>query len=299
MSLRSLTKGLLESILRLAGGSPRRMKGRVLILAYHNVVPEGLEGRGDQSLHLPADRFRRQLDLLQEHCEIRPLAEVLDQNSASDRPRVAITFDDAYRGAVELALPELSRRGLPVTLFVAPGLFGADRMWWDELAVAGSGLSPRDRAEALGELAGNHELIRSRKFVTHASTLPPSYGCAGDAEVQAVSRLTGVTLGAHTWSHPNLARLSGEELRSELSRPLQWLRESGAPMLPVLAYPYGLHSPVVEAAAEQAGYLAALRVEGGWFAPPLKQRWTVPRFNIPAGLSEDGLLLRLAGWGRM
>jgi peptidoglycan/xylan/chitin deacetylase (PgdA/CDA1 family) len=104
----------------------------------------------------------------------------------------------------------------------------------------------------------------------------------------------GVTLGAHTWSHPNLARVTSELLTEELVRPLEWLQATDSPTLPILAYPYGLASPAVEAAAEQAGYEAGLLVDGGWFTEAAEP-WRIPRYNIPAGLSEDGLMLRLSG----
>ena len=41
-----------------------RMRGKCLILAYHNVVPTGQPPRGDRSLHLDFSLFRRQLDWL-------------------------------------------------------------------------------------------------------------------------------------------------------------------------------------------------------------------------------------------
>jgi len=48
---------------------------------------------------------------------------------------VALTFDDAYRGVLELALPLLERFAAPATVFVATAYAreGA-RYWWDRLA---------------------------------------------------------------------------------------------------------------------------------------------------------------------
>jgi hypothetical protein len=62
----------------------------------------------------------------------------------------------------------------------------------------------------------------------------------------------------------------------------------------MLAYPYGISSPEVERAAKAVGYMAAFRVHGGWMKRA-DTRWSLPRFNVPAGLSRAGFRLRLAG----
>jgi peptidoglycan/xylan/chitin deacetylase (PgdA/CDA1 family) len=125
-------------------------------------------------------------------------------------------------------------------------------------------------------------------------TLPAHYACATEAQVLEAAR-AGIGLGAHTWSHPNLSRLTPEDLEGELKRPLEWLRQRkvGSAML---AYPYGLTGPEVERAAKDAGYTAAFRVQGGWMSRTPDSRWSMPRFNVPAGLSPAGFRLRLAGY---
>ena len=106
-----------------------------------------------------------------------------------------------------------------------------------------------------------------------------------------------VSLGSHTWSHPNLTRSSPDELADELGRPLAWLREHFAEAsLPAISYPYGLESEAVRAAARDAGYSLGFRVDGGWIPEPAGDRFALPRLNVPAGLSANGLALRLAGF---
>jgi peptidoglycan/xylan/chitin deacetylase (PgdA/CDA1 family) len=239
--------------------------------------------------------FLRQVDVLEEHCRVVSLAELLSEGPFTDRLHVAITFDDGYRGAVELALPELARRRLPSTLFVAPGLLGQRSFWWDEVADPEAGLSDKDRRHALEGLEGRQDQVRPWRSTFGAATaLPDCYACATDAQVRDLHKVGEVTLGAHSWSHPNLSRIDPMSLKDELRRPLEWLRETGAPMLSSMAYPYGLSSPAVETAAKLAGYEAGLLVEGGWLTRR-EARWQLPRFNVPAGLSEDGFLLRLSG----
>src|SRR5690606_35559597 len=85
----------------------RRVRPSDLILAYHNVVPEGESAAGDRSLHLPVADLRSQLDRLTRTHDVVPLASLLDPGVERNRPRVAITFDDAYRGAITCGVDEL------------------------------------------------------------------------------------------------------------------------------------------------------------------------------------------------
>ena len=103
-------------------------------------------------------------------------------------------------------------------------------------------------------------------------------------------------LGGHTWSHPNLAALSALAVEEELLRSKAWLEDRFSERtLPWLSYPYGLENEMVRAAAQQAGYRAAVCIEGGWVAPDHHEWYAVPRVNISSHLSRRGFALRLAG----
>ena len=271
------------------------MRGRTLVLAYHNIVPDSSEPAGDRSLHLPLADFKAQLDLLERHCEVVGLAETL--SPGRDHPRVAITFDDAYRGALRLAVPELVRRGLPATVFVCPGRLGGWTFWWDLLATGPEGLSPPVRQHVLGVLQGRDEAAQSwaRNERFEVATLPDDYRTGTEEELLAAARYPGLRLGSHSWSHAALPSLDQEALTRELAQPLDWLRSHVSNPLLWLSYPYGLSSPAVARAAEQAGYQAACLVSGGWLAAAIPDRFSLPRLNLPRGLSANGFRLRTAG----
>src|SRR6185503_1881953 len=120
--------------------------------------------------------FRDQLDALQQTHDVVPLRDVLNEAPRRGRPRVAITFDDAYLGAVRHAPAELSARGMPATIFVAPAFLGGRSFWWDALADPRGGLDPGLRERALGDLRGEDAAIRAwargRGFV---ETEPPDF----------------------------------------------------------------------------------------------------------------------------
>ncbi len=278
----------------------RLNRGRQLILAYHNVVPDGHAVRGDASLHLHVSAFQRQLDLLMASHRVVSLSLLLRTGVGESDDRLAcITFDDAYRGALELALPELQARGLPATIFVAPGLLGTPAFWWDALSRPGSvGLDDETREYALDVLAGEGAAIhawaqgggwiRSEAFEWERP--------ATHDELETLVEDGLVTVAPHSWSHPNLTRLVRERVTEEVDRPLAWLRARfGQRMLPVFAYPYGLSSRGVEESVKLAGYEAALRVNGGLVGGRRPNRFSLPRVNVPAGLSPRGFRLRMEG----
>jgi len=299
--LRQHLKASLETIL--TGGGVAALARRIgtgggVVLAYHNIVPEGEEPAGDRSLHLPVQEFRAQLDALVETHDVVPLDDVLrPRPGRSSRPRVAITFDDAYRGAVTCGVAELQARDLPATVFVVPAFVGGKTFWWDSLDAAPHGPGEALREHALSELRGVDSDVR--RWAAGAGIEPrpvPAHACAAsEQELAEALRHPGLTLGSHTWSHPNLARLGAAEVAAELEQSLRWLRERFERVGPWLSYPYGMTSPEVEAAAMRTGYAAALRVTGG----PVPRRWerpyALPRINIPAGLSRRGFTLRAAG----
>lgn len=276
----------------------RRLGDATVVLAYHNIVPDGEVVLGDRSLHLPRREFARQLDLIRRTHEVVPLESLGEPLTASARrPRAVITFDDACQGAVTVGVEELAERGLPATIFVAPAFVGGGSFWWDALSGPG-GLDDAVRGTALDALRGEDARVRAwaREQGRPVREVPAHQRGATEAELQAATRAAGgITLASHTWGHPNLARLDRDELEGELVRPLAWLRERFGAVIPWLTYPYGMHSPEVERAVADAGYAGALRVEGGIHRGPAHHDFRLPRVNVPSGISIRGFELRTSG----
>lgn len=324
--LRSAARGALERVLVGSGAaarSRRREAGRVAVLAYHDVVPDREAGRGDVSLHLGLDRFRRQLDRLLETHRVVPLPEaVAGQEGAppgsggregeggssgervgggsggpEGRPAAALTFDDGYRGVLRHAVPELVARGLPATVFVCPGLLGEEGFWWDRVADTAQGPSPERRSRALGELGGRQSAVLE---AFGGAAVPDDYRPITRDELRELASRPGITVASHTWSHPDLTALDDGELRRELARSREWLAREVPPASFLgghLTFPYGHWDGRVAAAARAAGYRYLYRVEGG-LAWPTPGGGVLPRINVPAGVSLRGFELRASGvWG--
>jgi peptidoglycan/xylan/chitin deacetylase (PgdA/CDA1 family) len=293
--MRQRAKSVLE-VVACASGIPRLMRRRhsrdTLILAYHNIVPDGEPVAGDVSLHLPQRTFARQLDLLCQTHQVVPLREALRPARSRGRPRAVITFDDATQGAVTAGVSELVRRRLPATVFVAPAFVGGRAFWWDAI----ESLTPVVRDHCLQQLQGRDEAVRewATSHSVQLRIVPMHQTCATEEQLRAVQG-ERIELGSHTWSHPNLASLSDAELEVELVRPLEWLRARFHAVIPWLAYPYGMSSSAAATAAALAGYEAGLRVDGGWLRAHAGNRYALPRQNVPAGLTDRGFRLLSSG----
>ena len=283
----------------LAGTRRRLLRDGRLILGYHNVMPDGATPGTDSSLHLPRQAFAEQLDLLMQTHRIASLSELLsDRPGPGDRPIAAITFDDAYRGALTTGMDELARRGLTATIFVAPAFVGGGSFWWDDIDwPAGTPEGDAFRERALGECRGDRDAVHSAAQACgfRSRGVPDHARCASEQELRDALARGVAELASHSWSHPNLAALDEETLARELARPMEWLRARFSGALPVLAYPYGRWSEPVARAAASAGYMAALRVDGGWLHARASAPYSAPRFAVPAGLSTPGFALRASG----
>jgi peptidoglycan/xylan/chitin deacetylase (PgdA/CDA1 family) len=178
----------------------------------------------------------------------------LAREGASFPPRrFVLTFDDGYASFYRIAFPLLQEYGMTATIFVAPGV----------------GAPP---GPALPRLFDREMLRWSEIRELHAH---------------------GVTIGAHTLTHPDLTRLAPAEAALEISESREVLVQAlGAPVT-LFAYPYGrLNGRVRALAAEhfeaacsdQLGYvrvasdlLALERVDAYY----LRSHWAVAGFVRP------------------
>lgn len=277
----------------------RRRIGQTLVLAFHNIVPNGERATGDLSLHLPQRLFARLLDSLAETHEVVPLTSALQPEADPRRPRIAITFDDAYAGALNAGVDEVVRRGLPATIFVTPSFVDGGMFWWDTIADPTTGEVPAAlREHCLWALAGRSEDVKrwgdAEGLVRY--DVPSHQRGASQREIARAAAIPGITLGNHTWSHANLAALTPEEVATELTDTTTWLGERFDSVIPWVTYPYGLHSERVLRVASAAGLEAGMRVDGGWMdQTAAEDPFRLPRLNVPSGLSVAGFQLRTSG----
>lgn len=128
--------------MRIPGRNLLRSCGRLIlqrlapgprILLYHRVARLPSD---PQLLAVTPEHFAQHMELLQKHCVVMPLSELVRvvQQGRASRRMIAITFDDGYADNLHQALPLLEKYGMPATVYVASGTLDTPReFWWDEL----------------------------------------------------------------------------------------------------------------------------------------------------------------------
>ena len=306
MTVRAIAKLMVEYGAVWSGAVARgraRHRNEVLVLAYHNIVPHGERRSGDRSLHLSQRDFADQLDLLLETHDVVPLDSAFAPPStpaeSASRPRAVITFDDAYRGAMTAGVDELRTRDLPATVFVAPAFVNGGDFWWDVLTPSGAdGLDPALRNAALTTCAGQDATIRewARGHGVTCTSVAPHMTCANEAELRSAVTRARLTVGSHSWSHPNLAALDTETLTRELVSSREWiLSRFEEQWVDAISYPYGRESVTVHAATRATGYAYGFLITGGFTTVTPENPAGIARLNVPAGVSRNGFTMRAAG----
>ncbi|SDQ15245.1 Polysaccharide deacetylase [Quadrisphaera sp. DSM 44207] len=82
----------------------------------------------------------------------------------------------------------------------------------------------------------------------------------GPDQVRDLDR-AGMAVGAHSWDHQRMDRLSGEEWQRQLDEPAAELAEVLGRPVDLLAYPFGAWSPETLPHVTSAGYRAAFQLD--------------------------------------
>ena len=217
--------------------------GRRVVLCYHSVDPR------PNYLGLTPDLFDAHLAWLEEHCQVVSLDELVAEPRRSGGPYVAITFDDGYADNHEFALPLLVDHGIEATFFLTAGLVDQDR-------------PTLERFKYLRNV--DEEMIRPLQWTQVAEMLQ-----------------AGMQIGAHSYTHPNLAGLDGSELAYEVAHSKRIVEDRIGHDISTMAYPFGrpkvhVTQPVLEAVGRAGFGFACTTVTRGVQARD--QPLGIPRF---------------------
>ena len=215
-------------------------------------------------ISIPEQTFRQHVRWLASgRVRVLPLDRLAGAPPGEDA--VAITFDDGLESFERIAAPLLREHGLPATLFVVTGAVGTTNVWGGR-ADAGIPVFGLIGWESLGRLAAE-----------------------------------GVSIGAHTCTHPDLARIGRDAVEREIVASKTALaRELGVDAT-TFAYPYGaLCDAARDVVAREFRYgvttrLAMLaphddpavlpRLDSYYFrAPGSLEAWGTARFRVRMGL---------------
>ena len=225
--------------------------------------------------------------------------EALRRTAApSAKPFVALTFDDGYRDTLEHALPILERHGAPFTLYVTTGF--ADRtarLWWVELEEAVRALnaievdvggvrvalpasSAAEKRLAFDALYWTLRGGPEARLLAVIQTLLDQAGIASTAitdrlclDWRGVEHIAGhplCTVGAHTLTHPMLAKHREEVVRHELTESRRRIEARIGRTARHLAFPVGdvaSAGPRESAIAAALGFASAVTTRPGMIFP--------------------------------
>jgi peptidoglycan/xylan/chitin deacetylase (PgdA/CDA1 family) len=89
----------------------------------------------------------------------------------------------------------------------------------------------------------------------------------------------GMTIGAHTWDHRRLDRLTGDQWATQLDQPRAQLTEILGHPVDLIAYPYGMWSQEALTRVNAAGYRAAFQLSD--VQDPARPLLTIRRIMPP------------------
>jgi peptidoglycan/xylan/chitin deacetylase (PgdA/CDA1 family) len=180
-------------------------RGYCVVINYHSIADEW------------RPRFGRQLDLLMRMAQ--PVRAAEEAVWETGKRYVAVTVDDAFCSFVQDGLPELSRRGIPFTLFVPTGYLGRQSAWFDY-----------GGENRVGETVASVE------------------------DIKQIARHDTANFGSHCVTHPELVRLSEEDARRELRDSKAQLEAIVGREIAAVSFPYGSYGPRELKLAAEAGY---------------------------------------------
>lgn len=306
-----------------AGLSPSGRRARLPILIFHRVIPNRDELFPGEVTAVEFDRICGWLKSWFNVQPLGPAARSLRAGTLGARS-LAITFDDGYADNFDVALPILRHHGLTATFFVSTGFLDGGRMWNDTVigAVRGCKAEALDlhgtEAAALGLLpmrtvqerrAALHRIIQATKYLPQMER---------DAWVRAVAEASGadlpndlmmrtdqvrglhdagMTVGAHTVSHPILRRLDGNDAEREIQHGRQTLQKICGCPIELFAYPNGRpgedYGPETVELVRRLGFEAAVTTAWG-AATGGSDPHQLPRFT-PWDRERTRFALRIAG----
>lgn len=248
------------------------------------------------------------------------LPDVLGSSKTAKSGRFAlISFDDGYRDNFEVALPVLQSHGVTAAFFITTGFLDQRTMaWWDEVAWMVRSSNQRGLTHSTNCLLANLVFDEPHREQAIRILLRACYELDGAARCEFLNELAeatgsgraphelssdtwltwdmvrqlrsaGMSIGAHTVTHPVLARLSREEQLYELTESRLRLEAELGEAVTTLSYPVGRRDSFNQdsrAALTAAGFDWAFSFYGGY-----SNGSQIDRFNIPRTAVESHFTL--------
>jgi len=269
-----------------------------------------------------AEEFERKMIWIRRWFNVLPVPDAVRRLRAGTLPERALclTFDDGYADNFSVALPILERLGLPAAFFVATRYIDGGRMWNDSVieAIRGCDSDSLDlsdlglatyrlgtsttRRQAIDALLPRLKYLAPEKreekvaavVARTKSSLPTNLMLSSD-DVRNLHN-AGMTIGAHTNSHPILTSIDAASAECEIRSGKERLEAIVGGAITLFAYPNG--RPRIDYRAEHVELVKAIGFEAAfstaWGASTAaSDLFQLPRFT-PWGQSRWKFGFRLA-----
>ncbi len=261
------------------------------ILMYHGFC--GREQRFDDCTR--ALTFRRQLKHIKKHyrpARLSQLGRLLAAGDPLPERTIAITVDDGYENFARFAAPLLVEFDIPATLFVVSDFPDTGQWLWTDkfkylleranhsipTIAALKQMTVDDRDEQLADLA-------AKLKVAIPDRPPARHAMLGWKALKQLADGGLIEIGAHTRSHPILARAPSQEAWDQISGSRRALEQKLAAPVTTFCYPNGKPGDYLPQQIEmvrQAGFVCATASHIGWVCPS-SNRFALPRIGGDSG----------------
>ncbi len=256
--------------------SPAGTKARLSVLIFHRVLPVADPLFPDE---MHAQRFNETCSWLKSWFNVLPLDQAAAHLKAGTLPARAacITFDDGYADNHDVAMPILQHHGLTATFFIATGFLNGGRMWNDTIietvrrridmpTIAARQATITTLINQIKYLPTADRVTVTEELAKSANVTLPTNLMMTCAQVKAM-RQAGMQIGAHTVSHPILARLSDDDARQQIGDSKHFLEDLLGERVGLFAYPNGEpgedYSPATVELVRRLGFDAAVSTQWG------------------------------------
>jgi peptidoglycan/xylan/chitin deacetylase (PgdA/CDA1 family) len=263
---------------------------RALIVTYHRF------GEREGGARISARAFAEQVEYLAAHYTLVPLSRLAACLRKREIPPrlAAITIDDGYRDAYEIAFPILRKHCAPATIFaVTEFVEGTSWLWTDkarylaaaaaaqsfEIGIGGrnlrltlSGAASRAMAAerinaALKPLSEEVRDVLIERLAIELDVKPPvrpppEYGAMSWSQAREMAD-AGVEIGSHTLTHPILTGLGDARLRDEVAQSRERIQNAIGREVETFCYPNGDYDLRTRHEVARAGYQLAVTTDAG------------------------------------
>ncbi|HLH37710.1 MAG TPA: polysaccharide deacetylase family protein [Bryobacteraceae bacterium] len=269
-----------------------RLSGAIAVLTFHRVLPDqDFEGTDSLAGMVVRERTFQKLAAYLS-CRFEPVGLLdAEPGGANRKLRAMVTFDDGWKDTMSVALPIAHAHGIPIAVFLCPGLLDRAAPFWPENAANAlkreqPGISAA-RVEALIEtLKARSRADRDRllRDLFPFPTIPyPADRTLTWEDVLRMKKM-GVTIGSHTMNHEILPALCARAARREVRESKEVIAKLLNQTCEVFAYPNGDCGGGVDAIVAEEGYRLAFSTQCGPWMPDSDRR-RIPRANV----SEDNV----------